>query len=1795
MSTAFVVVVASDDNRPQSSSTKSPEIEEEALKEGTQASPNVDEKNTGNVESGSSFFLTEGGDFAPVQIAEPSPPIRTLQTKQTQLWRRDTFVHSRVESSAIVDAENKALKEDDERGKILALEEEERKLALEEEERKERLANHANFMQVLQNHGLAWFNSVPDYDILMCTQAIRLAKQAIQLRYLGWRSTLSLALPVQVTIKSIRIFDVAAMDLNGTSDPFCTVDFIGQTNTTSIIMENLSPVWENLNYEYTLYNCSSVMSITVWDWDDDDNANDLIGKCYVHVEDIMKKTDHEITRTIYNKDGKNTGKFTCHVTCESIDADENEPSRSLPSDEPDTCARQAASLTRILWTLGVPRAKASFILGVVLRGEAPLSVVQRLGDVGIIRALEICGRFWMVDVFGRWKLWTTIESGKREREAAARAPKLAGLPKDSYEDRIKALVKSKGQNLNKHISLDIVHRGNPEENFKLALSFCDRATLPVDNPEKIAKVVDDFLMLYEEVMALSPIKGSETGAHNNPALALMAEMLATLEADARMADNVEEELNRTQKAVKADQGPAGVGLFPCEDMKAGFAFKWIKHKQEQEVMKKYMPLDFYLDSFIKNTCPHISQIRQAIVDFGDFFMTHRDKDVRRNIGPVILQMAKICRDKLAEIEEQYEKKRKALGKMGAELEAKKRAHQEEDVASCRKWLMIHEDKVLPTINDDMTDLISHFKANLMWSLSAAVAIERERVVSELGKMKQSEIDRWSAEAMAEAQAKGLAEELANRPPPDTPYATVDDAVARTQSKASQKSIVPQVSSLIQETGHSDLKRGDTTSKGSTTPREINPAEKSAPASKPKNPVPVHSAQAVDPVKKSAAASNALLSLLDADQGQIMTACTSESSDDEAQKKKAAKKKKPEPSKKKMMDDKLAAPRVKVPAAVSGNLRACVSENNAELSNAVAEAFPEQIRFLQENKMPKRVPGEVGSHKRTQNQQDVAHPEATSSAVVDETSSEVFLSSLSEDDAQDLSKTVEEAFDKKIQFLEQDGKHEDEQGLVTVSALESKTLDFGIFELTGQKIMHHIKETLSPTISKTLPALPAANPEKSHEHPEPLPVQIISDLSSGRQLQKEDLPKNVYQAIMRIKTGREPMQEWRKSLMTMVTWRERVFLVWKPTEKMLARKEEEKKKLAMPRPEVLHKQKMAQMTTSVFVKYVEGILKRRPEETKQSALDKHKQRLAMSHAHLMKPSRSTLPFDFLAYCVAEDTLVFQKELNRDAKFVSSLAWKLVFTVAEIHDGQPGLRMTSDQGNLLSVCVQGSEDQVHRLFSIWADAWDLFIRARCYMKENPMQVPFNYRLGETETFEGVGVLVKSVIAAFDRKRVDDTMHIDATGVHNPAEVLDLEEDSFNVKGSNWQLSHIDIDKIVWGSQSSESTSMPQTACSHALFLQTSGFLRTAQSDRRDLVVGEVALIQACVRRLLLNRKTHLDTEIRIRRMVYNIVDAAVFAAQISKLAFESMVVKKLLDDGTLPEDSAAALLVRSQIPLHRLAPSVGIDWNTIIDSAELSQEKKVCDKVLSDETQRIKDIVSDARRQLQLKCGWAGDKKIAKGLTRDHNWAHNLLTDSHSYPDFCLTDGHQRLAGRQNLAERPDLCMFPHSPSDVREKIFSSKHLSTPGVENGVRIRNSRPTVKIKRKKAREDDPPPMPTQNQVTGDRPGTFRPWGREHPFTPRDLEYDFRHQLPVGMPRTPGRTPSASIGRQGTACSRVVYIDESDEEKDFVAEPSFLYRQKTAARQLSKITNDYDEDENPFRKALKEAARNAILQRIEG
>ena len=527
-----------------------------------------------------------------------------------------------------------------------------------EERKKERIANHIKWIKVIEKHGLPWFNDVPDGDVLTCVEAIRNTKKAIQARFHGWQSSLAASLPVKIRVKDIHIVDMAAMDLGGTSDPFCVLEMGGNRNTTSVIKETLSPVWKDLEYHYTVYDCSTVMAINVWDWDDGAD-DDFIGRCYMHVEDIIRNPDQEISRGLYNENGALQGQITVRFLCESM-AEE-----SLPSDEPDTCAILAAALTRIFWHLGMPRAKAAFVLKVILRAEAPLHVAQRLEDVGVAMLLYMCEKHWLVNVVGRWKLFADFQMDKRERIRLQHAPKLAALPQQSWDDKLMALQRKAAKdekgakiNVSKHINMQGVPRGNREENLNLALAFCDRSVLNVSDPDKAESLVEEFQDLHQEL-------GAAGAGHETLALDLMAELLAKYEREARLVDQVDEEVERVQKAVKADQGPDGAGLVPHQEAKKSQANKWLKHKREMEGKRPHMPLEYYLDPFMKANCKDIMHMRQVIVDMGFYFMQHVDEAVRRDIGPAILAIAAVLKDKIAEIELAYEKKIKAMGKLGA--------------------------------------------------------------------------------------------------------------------------------------------------------------------------------------------------------------------------------------------------------------------------------------------------------------------------------------------------------------------------------------------------------------------------------------------------------------------------------------------------------------------------------------------------------------------------------------------------------------------------------------------------------------------------------------------------------------------------------------------------------------------------------------------------------------------------------------------------------------------------------------------------------------------------------------------------------------------------------------------------------------------------------------------------------------------------------------------------------------------------------------------------------------------------
>jgi len=1820
-----------------------------------------------------------------------------------------------------------------------------------EEQKRESIANHKRWIDLLKKQALPWFNSIPDRDVIICTKAVRYAKAAIQARYLGWRSALSMPLPVKITVKDVRIVDMAAMDLGGTSDPYCSIEMAGLKNTTSIQMETLSPVWENLDYEYLVHENSKVMCITVRDWDD--NADDdLIGRCYIHAEDLLKKHDQKITRTLFNDAGADQGHLSIGVLCESMPIAEHE---LLPSDEPDSCAEQAGALARILWHLGVPRSKAAAIIKVVLRGEAPLHVIKRLGDVGVFSALRLCSRNWLVDFIGRWRMFTDFEQERRERIRAAKAPKLQNT-KNDWDERMRKLqqnsIAAGGAKIdvNKHLNTEDRPNDNKEEIIKLALSFCDRPVLPVSEPEKAAKVVEDFLELYERLQGGPAFVDSL-------ALDLIAEVLAKHERESRLVDQVDEELGRVQKAVKGEQGPDGIGLLPNPEPRKGMAQKWFKHKQEMEDAKKYMPMEYYLNPFIREHCKDIRGIRQAMVDLGHIFKTKTDAKSRKQVGTVILAIATVLRQRVAQMEEQLERKRKALGKLGAEMEAKKRQEQDEAVAMMRKWQMLNEEKVLPEVDEEITELLAYYKVNLLWSMSAAVAEERETTVARVLELRQSEINRWQADAeaaaLAEEDARQRAQELA------ATYQALEDAEAAgdVEGVARMKKDIAKLEGRREPTGSSGPARrsgdsGPPSKAGVSTSEEpsanvgfkasiANAGSKLSKQGPAGNMPSAGGGQA----QKSAAQDRKALPAKgklapkkgkpDADGGAGDAGSESEaesiesSSDSEAEMKKSgtikakgtkakggAKKKTGESSVAELKKEALPArkPDLKAPQPVDQasfpklddsktRTKALAANHSTADSHAKEEGkgVPEKQKTASSNAQGASVLKEALSE---ETDQDVA-------------SSETFLPSLPTKDAEDLKQIVRAALKEQIvvsersvsmkqpikgstrsvermmssrsdptvaselhpadlmkiqnlridqsvsenlridktvseeagdvagvetmgqQFTVQDpqstaGRWDDVADLLESD--DPNTLgDFGILELKGAGLQRNLiarpikeekRESKSPEQNQVESS--PQQPKKQTDHLEAQPPPVLKSIGGphnlGGTISKEALPKMIYDAIMQVKHGRTangPLESWRKALMTVVTWRERVFLVWKSKESFLKMKAEEQKK---PRPEDLRVQQMVQMTTMIFLQYVDGIQKIQaqnkpdPDDAKHRAMEKHKKRLAMSHAHLMQPSRSHLPFDFLSYCMSEDTIVFQKELNRDAKFVASFRWKKLLLIPEEETSDVGV--TNDKGKLLSVCVNGEEGVVHRLFTVWSDTWKLFSKTRNLIRTKAMQVPFYYRFGDTETLaQTEAVLVESIIPDMDKRKVQEIMEVEAKGVLRKAASESFDFDT----NTGHALSHFDIDNILnypghsstdsprqqrEGFESESDDAQVDDAQSREIN-EARKFLKTSRQNLRDLVLQELALIQAMIRRLLRRRQMQANLEKTIRGLAYKIVDAAVDVSEISKIAFKSMVEDQLLHDGSLPEDSEAVLLVRTKIPLERWAPGVGINWDQIMDDADLVREQNDSKRVLAHESRRISDIIGEARRQLQLKCGWAGERKfVAKGLTTEHGVS---APSPHSYSDMEITSGNSEIRKGHGRRVRQTMPLPPGDSEKASGVEFPNLgrqaylNLSEkPAVANQIRIMRSRPIFQVKVKKPKDKDnfDPHSIRHSDVAGDRPGTFRSWG----YGPDD----YYHGVGLHSPPRTGYLCSARTGtgragksrtgtgylpsRKGTAYSRVDFIEESDEEPDFVAEPSFSYASATAMPSPRRGDQE-EEEENHFTAALRQAARNAILERIAG
>jgi hypothetical protein len=1626
---------------------------------------------------GGSFFLTASGDVSNDQ-------------KETEAWALpNQSVASEMEIVSPNAQNSHTAKLDEE----------------EEKEKIKRRENHVKWIRLIEKHGLEWFNSVPDGAIIISAQAVRCAKSAIQVRYHGWQSLLPMAMPLRICVKDIHIVDMVAMDLVGTSDPYCEVEFVGNKYTTGIIYETLSPVWKDLGYEYTLHDCSNVMSISVWDWDDNSD-HDLIGRCFLHAEDIIQRADHALTRVLYNDRGAVQGKLTLRVLCESIPLkdDAKVVARDLPSDDPETCAIQAAALTRIFWHLGIPRATASQILQVVLRAEAPLHVIAKMGDAGVFNVAYSCPHHWMTDIIGRWKLYKDLQDAQRERIQEERPTKLMLGQMNSWDQKLMALNEgAKDQhkvslNVSKYINLDQKPKGNPDENMRLALSFSERAELHVSDNDRAENIVEEFLDLHHE------LQNAPAGI-NTLALDLMAEILANYEREARLYDQVDEEIMRIQNTVKEEQGPEGQGLKPHGDEKTGLAHRWLHHKDAMDREKKYMPMEYYLEPFMKTHCSQMHIMRQAVVDLGAYFIKNRDTKIRKEIGPIVLAIAKIARDKHAEIEAAYELQRKKLGKLGAELEAKKRQTQEENVAMCRKWLMLHDDQVQTDIDDEMTDLLAHFKVNLMWSMSAAVALERERVEARLLELRQSEIDRWQAEIEAARLAEEAAAEQARKlreiaQELETAQEAGDqDEILRLRKELSQ---LEDLGSLKVRKEGADLEashaRQELTIDRHQTPSQTNTSsqhekqtviecsemqEKKETRSSDTGKKQQGKTRKVDGIqqekegKVTGLISEISLEAISAVSDQDDEGKSEIDSDDSETTHRGTKK---QPT-----DAKASS---KQGAKIS-TAKVATRTNTGTRKMKAAKAQP--VDCVVDGMHGADTASVKGPTKAASRDDELAK----------ETSATKVLAQLSPSDAADLTSAVGQALVAQAEFQASEEAKESRASVSDVDTINSKEGEDVVVNTqgnTGNDVsmvpIWEPEEKEHGTLSV------AAAAEEKEDNSAVVGDEMLHMLELKGGLMKASgvsLPQQIYDAVNNLSPKvKYPVEQWRRSLMTVVTWRERVFLVWKPKPDFLRRQALAKAKKLVLAPAELRKEKMADMSTNVYVQYVESIKQSRADDTRNRAADRHKRRLAMSYAHLLQPSRSTLPFDFLSYCKSEDSLVFQKELNRDAKFVASFPWRQVFAIAELNETRPGMVNEREKDKLLlSLCVQDSKGVTHRLFSAWSDTWELFcrIRNRSRDRTNAMQMSFYFRLGETKKFLDTTVLVNSVVTLPERFEQRTKLQVNSSPVPEvlrdksspvPEALKEEKMIPLLLQGSSQQLSKFDIQSILAHHEYESPRSIVDltgdepNSPSRQTLEEMQPFIKSAQTDIRSFVIEEVALLQACVRRTLKRNAVQM-----IRHMVLQVVDIAVHTSHIADAAMQSIVAGEILDDNSLPQGSKGALLAGIQVPLHKLAPTIGINWQEIFGSASELREQQHAINVLVQESLRIQNIVSASQRQLQMRRGWAGDPRfVVKGLTSIQNDRAYMAPPLENITDMSVVNGRHNSIAR-NLDERftPGTRMEKSSSTirnpgrHVLEPLFvdhSPGHLSDkPAVANQIRIMRSRPIVKIRRKKRQETSSSP----------------------------------------------------------------------------------------------------------------------------
>ena len=470
-----------------------------------------------------------------------------------------------------------------------------------------------------------------------------------------------------------------------------------------------------------------LLTMQVWDdFVDEFHSDHAFGKAYLFTSELLRAEPVYFEKKLLDSLGNPAGVIGMHLQCEEMDTGGIEES-------PACSAVEVAALTRILWLLGVPKETSIQIVRIITRVMSPRQTVERLGPVNTFVAVHLCEHFWIAEIFSHWKAYLMTQ---RQRKAAARTKfeKEQYLKSSRWDMRVQKLQEG---SVTLHVADDIrkyleanTMSVSAEENLRLARDFARRTKPPVADPEKAASLVAKF-------HGLDPPDGVLAGGQVRQARDIVAELLALFEREALFFLEVQGEVTETLRRMQSEQvGADSPSVATVGD--GGYGTLWTAIRKR--TAKEGRTLEEAQTEFLSSKKFRITKhIRQAAADLWAMLCSSRQRHVRREAGLLIQQIIKMEKSRMDEQATAEKRRIRILGEKAELRTLEMRSAQDRAVNACMSWLVLHEERVVPTVRDELVQLISHFREDL--SKDDAGFQEREEVLVQIKNLKDAEMVR----------------------------------------------------------------------------------------------------------------------------------------------------------------------------------------------------------------------------------------------------------------------------------------------------------------------------------------------------------------------------------------------------------------------------------------------------------------------------------------------------------------------------------------------------------------------------------------------------------------------------------------------------------------------------------------------------------------------------------------------------------------------------------------------------------------------------------------------------------------------------------------------------------------------------------------------------------------------------------------------------------------------------------------------------------------------------------------------